>query len=204
MALPIRTLQRSYPAVAESVPAARSALTAFATDVGASPELLDDVRLAVSEALTNAVVHAYRGGVHEPGSIGVIAARAVDELWILISDSGCGLQPRQDSPGLGLGMALMMQVSAGIDVIERTDGGTEVTLRFELAPERARAPRHVHAQNQPASSASIGRLAGAPAAAGPDSRGARARRRRRGGDDSDSNSNETPLKINATAPSVSM
>jgi anti-sigma regulatory factor (Ser/Thr protein kinase) len=140
MASPIRTLQRSYPAVPDSVPPARSALTAFATDVGASPELLEDIRLAVSEALTNAVVHAYRG-VHEPGAIGIIAARAVDELWVLISDSGCGLRPRQDSPGLGLGMALMMQVSAGIDVNERSDGGTEVTLRFELAPERSRARR---------------------------------------------------------------
>lgn len=138
MAHPIRTLQRSYPAVPDSVPAARSALTAFAADVGASPELLDDVRLAVSEALTNAVVHAYRG-TSEPGSIGVIAARAVDELWILISDSGCGLHPREDSPGLGLGMALMMQVSAGIDVIDRSDGGTEVTLRFALARERSNA-----------------------------------------------------------------
>jgi anti-sigma regulatory factor (Ser/Thr protein kinase) len=141
MAPPIRTLQRSYPAVPDSVPAARSALTAFAADVGASSELLDDVRLAVSEALTNAVVHAYRGS-SEPGSIGVIAARAVDELWVLISDSGCGLRPRQDSPGLGLGMALMMQVSAGIDVMDRSDGGTEVTLRFALAPEHGRPRRH--------------------------------------------------------------
>jgi anti-sigma regulatory factor (Ser/Thr protein kinase) len=140
MATPIRTLQRNYPAVPDSVPAARCALSAFAADVGASPELLDDVRLAVSEALTNAVVHAYRG-TSKPGSIGVIAARAVDELWILISDSGCGLRPRQDSPGLGLGMALMMQLSAGIDVVDRSDGGTEVTLRFELAPERTSARR---------------------------------------------------------------
>jgi anti-sigma regulatory factor (Ser/Thr protein kinase) len=143
MAPPIRTLQRSYPAVPDSVPAARSALTAFAADVGASSELLDDVRLAVSEALTNAVVHAYRGS-SEPGSIGVIAARAVDELWVLISDSGCGLRPRQDSPGLGLGMALMMQLSADIDVHDRSDGGTQVTLRFELAPE----PAGVHRQSR--------------------------------------------------------
>jgi anti-sigma regulatory factor (Ser/Thr protein kinase) len=140
MATPIRTLQRSYPAVPESVPPARSELTAFAADVGAAPELVDDVRLAVSEALTNAVVHAYRGS-SEPGMIDVVAARAVDELWILISDSGCGLRPRQDSPGLGLGMALMMQVSAGIDVVDRSDGGTELTLRFVVAPERARARR---------------------------------------------------------------
>jgi anti-sigma regulatory factor (Ser/Thr protein kinase) len=203
MAPPIRTLQRSYRAVPDAVPDARSALTAFAADVGAPPELLDDVRLAVSEALTNAVVHAYRG-TSEPGSIGVIAARAVDELWILVSDSGCGLRPRQDSPGLGLGMALMMQLSAGVDVIDRSDGGTEVTLRFALAPERSPARRQSRgAQNQPASSASIGPLADAPAAARPGSRPARARRRGVRVDN-DSSSIEAPLKISATAPSVSM
>jgi anti-sigma regulatory factor (Ser/Thr protein kinase) len=134
MATPIRTHQRSYAAVPDSVPAARAAIAKFAVEVGAPRELLDDLRLAVSEALTNAVVHAYRSGA--PGSIGVLAARAVDELWIVISDSGCGLAPRRDSPGLGLGMALMMQLSGDMDVVERSDGGTEVTLRFELPPTR--------------------------------------------------------------------
>jgi anti-sigma regulatory factor (Ser/Thr protein kinase) len=143
MAAPISPLQRTYPAVPDAVPAARSAITAFAADLGASPELIDDVRLAVSEALTNAVVHAYRG-THEPGAIGVTAALAVDELWIIVSDSGCGLRPRDDSPGLGLGMALMMQLSADIDVHDRSDGGTQVTLRFELAPE----PAGVHRQSR--------------------------------------------------------
>jgi anti-sigma regulatory factor (Ser/Thr protein kinase) len=140
MAPPIRPLQSTYAAVPDAVPLARSALTGFAADVGASQELLDDVRLAVSEALTNAVVHAYRG-TGEPGTIGVTAALAVDELWIIISDSGCGLRPRKDSPGLGLGMALMMQVSGDIDVIDRSDGGTQVTLRFALEPERGRVRR---------------------------------------------------------------
>jgi anti-sigma regulatory factor (Ser/Thr protein kinase) len=140
MAPPISPLQRTYPAVPDAVAAARSAVSAFAADVGASPEVIDDVRLAASEALTNAVVHAYRGA-HEPGSIGVTAALAVDELWIIISDSGCGLRPREDSPGLGLGMALMMQVSGEIDVVDRADGGTEVTLRFALEPERGRVRR---------------------------------------------------------------
>lgn len=137
MAAPTTELQRTYPAVPDAVPAARAAITAFAADAGASGELLDDVRLAASEALTNAVVHAYRGA-HEPGSIGVTAVVAADELWIIISDSGCGLRPRTDSPGLGLGMALMMQLSAGIDVTDRADGGTEITLRFALEPQRAR------------------------------------------------------------------
>jgi anti-sigma regulatory factor (Ser/Thr protein kinase) len=134
MAAPISPLQRTYPAVPDAVPAARSAVSAFAADVGAAPALIEDIRLAVSEALTNAVVHAYRG-THEPGAIAVTAALAADELWIIIADSGCGLRPRNDSPGLGLGMALMMQLSADIDVHDRSDGGTQVTLRFVLEPE---------------------------------------------------------------------
>src|SRR5258708_33874218 len=104
MAPPISPLQRTYPAVPDAVPAARSAVAAFAADVGASPELIEDVRLAVSEALTNAVVHAYRGA-HEPGSIGITAALAVDGPGVIISGPGCRRGPRVPSPPPAHGVA---------------------------------------------------------------------------------------------------
>jgi anti-sigma regulatory factor (Ser/Thr protein kinase) len=90
---------------------------------------LEAVRLAVSEALANAVVHAYS---ERPGSIQVTAAVAADELWVLISDDGCGMHPRTDSPGLGLGLALIAQVSDSLEIISRGIGGTEVRMRFTL------------------------------------------------------------------------
>ena len=103
------------------------------------------MRLAASEAMTNSVLHAYRGG---PGLIYVNAAVASGELWILISDDGCGLRPRADRPGLGLGLALISEVSDDVAVVSRATGGTEVRIRFNLvthdvAEQEPAHPGHV-------------------------------------------------------------
>src|SRR5690348_3696718 len=97
-------ISRSYPAVAEMVPAAREAVAAFARTSGASREKVDAVRLALSEALTNAVLHAYP---ERPGTMHVTAAVVSGELWVLVSDDGCGLRTGPTRPGLGMGLALI-------------------------------------------------------------------------------------------------
>lgn len=123
-------LNARYPAVANSVPLAREALGAFASRAGAQREQIDAVRLASSEALTNAVLHGYRD---EPGLLYVTAALVSGELWVLIADDGCGLQPQTDRPGLGLGLALIAQASDEFTLHARASGGTEVRMRFDLA-----------------------------------------------------------------------
>jgi len=102
-------LNESYPAVPEAVPLARRALAAVATAAGAAGDRLDEIRLAASEALTNAVVHAYRGD--EAGRLHVTAAVAADELWVLIGDDGRGLHAWNDSQGLGIGLSLISGLS---------------------------------------------------------------------------------------------
>jgi anti-sigma regulatory factor (Ser/Thr protein kinase) len=124
-----QNLIQSYPAIPSAVPAARRELTEFALRAGAAPEQLQAIRLAASEALTNVVVHAYRGYA---GRIYVNADLAGDELWILIGDDGCGLQSNYDSPGLGVGLALIAQSSDGLTIMNRGSGGTEVRMRFRL------------------------------------------------------------------------
>ena len=91
------------------------------------------MRLVASEAMTNSVLHAYRG---EAGSIYLNAAVVSGELWVLIADDGGGLKPRADRPGLGLGLGLMSQVSDDFTIASRASGGTEVRIRFSLAPAR--------------------------------------------------------------------
>ncbi len=122
-------LIQSYPAIAASVPVARRELTDYALRAGAHPEQLEAVRLAASEALTNVVVHAYRGYA---GRIYVNADLAGDELWICIGDDGAGLQSEYKSPGLGVGLALIAQASDGLTIVNRGSGGTEVRMRFRL------------------------------------------------------------------------
>lgn len=101
------------------------------------------MRLAASEAMTNSVVHAYGGG---PGLIYVNATVASGELWILISDDGCGLRPRADPPGLGLGLGLISEVSDDFAIVSRATGGTEVRIRFNLVTARAPAARSARAE----------------------------------------------------------
>jgi serine/threonine-protein kinase RsbW len=133
------THNRSYPAVPASVAVARQALTNLAVAAGATDEQAESVRLAVSEALTNVVVHAY---AEDPGKLQVTAAAVSGELWILISDDGRGLHARTNSPGLGLGLLLVSQVADDFSIVSRAGGGTEVRIRFNLdvAERRAGAP----------------------------------------------------------------
>jgi anti-sigma regulatory factor (Ser/Thr protein kinase) len=124
-------LRESYPAVPASVPLARDAIAACAAEAGADADQLDAIRLATSEALTNVVQYAYRA---HTGHIYVTARLAGGEFWVLISDNGCGIHAGSESAGLGLGLALISQLADGFSVAQRSTGGTEVRLRFLLAP----------------------------------------------------------------------
>ncbi|MGZ4178449.1 MAG: ATP-binding protein [Solirubrobacteraceae bacterium] len=141
-----RNLNETYEASPRSVAEGRAKLADFAAKAGATPSQVDAVRLAASEAMTNSVLHAYRAG---PGLIYVNAAIASGELWILISDDGCGLRPRADRSGLGLGLGLISEVSDDFAILSRGTGGTEVRLRFNLVHTDAAVP-------EPASAVRVG------------------------------------------------
>ena len=131
-------LSDSYAAVPESVPIARRALTAVAAAAGVAGDRLEEIRLAVSEALTNAVVHAYRGG--PPGHLHVTAAVTSGELWVLIGDDGRGMHARNDSHGLGIGLSLISGLSDDFAIVTRASGGTEVQMRFDVGNGERNSP----------------------------------------------------------------
>ncbi|HEY5389890.1 MAG TPA: ATP-binding protein [Solirubrobacteraceae bacterium] len=124
----------SFPAVPESVAAVRTALQGFAKRTGVPRHTAEAVALAASEAATNVVVHAYREA-SEPGNIEVAAALASDELWVIVTDAGAGLRPRPDSPGLGLGLAIIAQIADGVDLVKPAAGGLELRMRFAVDRE---------------------------------------------------------------------
>jgi anti-sigma regulatory factor (Ser/Thr protein kinase) len=123
------TFVRSYDAEPASVGVARADLAGFAAGAGASDTLLDGVRLAVSEAVTNVVRHAYP---LTGGEIRVRAAVRVDGLEVVVSDDGCGVHSDTDGAGLGLGLALICEVSDEMTLAPRANGGTDVRMRFSL------------------------------------------------------------------------
>src|SRR3954451_11895561 len=93
--------------------------------------VLSDIALAVTEATTNAVLHAYRDTA-QPGPVTVTAERLDDHVCLYVRDEGSGLAPRVDSPGLGLGLGLIAQVADSADVRAPETGGTEVVMRFSV------------------------------------------------------------------------
>jgi stage II sporulation protein AB (anti-sigma F factor) len=129
------TYTEDFPAIPGSVPAARAALVGFALAAGAKGEQLEDIRLAASEAMTNAVLHAYD---HGGGSFHISASYVPDELWLLISDDGAGLRPGRVRGGLGLGLVLIAQLADDFEIVCRSNGGTQLQMRFRLRmPEKA-------------------------------------------------------------------
>ena len=120
----------TLPAAAASVPEARRAVVELTERLGASPATVADVALAVSEACTNVVMHAYRE--HErPGVLHVEASAREGVLEVVVSDEGGGLRAREDSPGLGMGMALMAAVASSLQ-LDHDGAATRVHLTFEL------------------------------------------------------------------------
>jgi anti-sigma regulatory factor (Ser/Thr protein kinase) len=117
----------ALPSEAGSVGRAREALSGLARRVGA-PE--DDVRLAVSEAVGNAVMHAFRDG--KDGTIVLRARLDQDRLVIVVADDGHGMKPNLDSPGLGFGISLITRLASDVN-FDSTESGTTVSMTFLTA-----------------------------------------------------------------------
>jgi anti-sigma regulatory factor (Ser/Thr protein kinase) len=113
----------------EEIAAARRDVRECAERNGAANP--DAIALAVTEAITNAVVHAYVDEP-EPGEIEVVVQRLPDGdgIEILVCDEGRGMMPRTDSPGLGLGLPLVATLAERFEVQARTGGGTRVLMAF--------------------------------------------------------------------------
>src|SRR4051812_141615 len=123
-------LTRSWRAVPGAVAELRGAVVSYARDVGAPDRSLSSIKLAVSEAATNVVLHAY--SLDAPGDIHVQAERDGPTFRVWVCDDGGGMVPRPDSPGLGLGLPLIAQLVAGLEVENRPAGGTALCMRFDM------------------------------------------------------------------------
>ena len=126
-----RFFGRTVPATVENVGPLRRAVVALALRAGADDETKENVALAVGEACANVVVHAY-----PPDDVGVLILEAEvrgDELVVRVSDLGQGMVPRPDSPGMGLGLPLIANVTDRMEIRDGPGGvGTTVELGFRL------------------------------------------------------------------------
>ncbi len=120
----------SVPARAENVAVVRQALAGLCEALSAEPRVVADVKLAVTEACTNVVVHAYPDGA---GSMEVEARPVGRSLSVVVRDHGRGIVPRADSPGLGLGLPMIASLSDSVEIRGDTAAGdTEIIMTFAL------------------------------------------------------------------------
>jgi anti-sigma regulatory factor (Ser/Thr protein kinase) len=121
------TLDLELPAAPLSVAKARRALCAYAARCGWKD--LWPVKLAISEAVGNVVLHAYPDDAEDP-RVRIRADYDGSRLLVSVEDDGVGMRPRIDSPGLGLGVSLIENVADRLILRERSEGGLEVQVCF--------------------------------------------------------------------------
>jgi serine/threonine-protein kinase RsbW len=128
-----RSVRLTIPARAEYITLGRLALTAIARVRPLSEETLSDLKLALTEACTNSVRHAYREG--RTGVVEIVYQLERDRLVVEVTDDGRGFRLTEiESAGNGdfseggLGIAIIRAVTDEVDIRERESGGSR--LRF--------------------------------------------------------------------------
>ena len=143
----INEMKLRLPAKSLNESVARSCVSAFVADADPTLEELCDIRCAMSEAVTNCIVHAYKGyGDNAPHYV-YISVRLYDdrEITMEISDNGCGIenvdmamQPMyttgEPTERCGMGFLVMENFTDSLSVKSRPGKGTTVLMRKKLNP----------------------------------------------------------------------
>lgn len=122
-------LTLTIPARAENVAVLRHAMGGLGEALGLDEQMLSDVKLALTEACTNSVVHAY---ADHDGPLEIEAYVRDHQLVLVVRDEGHGIVPRTDSPGLGLGLPLIATLTESLELGKNGDDHTEVRMTFAL------------------------------------------------------------------------
>ena len=135
-----------FPSLSENESFARVAVSGFISSLDPAVDELSEIKTAVSEAVTNCIVHGYRD------TIGLITmkVRLLEgcRVYISIKDNGCGIEDiglartplytsAPDEERAGLGFAIMESFSDKLRVVSRRGKGTTVTMLRQLRTQKA-------------------------------------------------------------------
>ena len=120
-------IRLTLPARPENVAVVRHVLGALAEALALPDAVIADVRLAVTEACTNVVRHAYEGC---EGTIDVVVRPNGDALEVVVADAGRGIGPSRDTAGPGLGLPLIAALADSLEIERRRDDGSRLVMRF--------------------------------------------------------------------------
>jgi anti-sigma regulatory factor (Ser/Thr protein kinase) len=120
-------IRLTLPARPENVAVVRHVLGALAEVLRLPQPVIDDMRLAVTEACTNVVRHAYEGS---QGTIDVVVRPRGEELEVVVADVGRGIGPSPDTAGPGLGLPLIASLADDLEIERHRDTGSRLVMRF--------------------------------------------------------------------------
>ncbi len=140
----LNEFQCRFPANSANEALARAALSAFLIPADPTAQELADLRTVISEAVTNAIVHGYRG---TQGDV-QLCLRLLPErvIYIRVTDKGCGIADVQkameplytsapEEERAGLGFAIMQTFTHSLHVRSKPGSGTTVTMRRRLGQQ---------------------------------------------------------------------
>ncbi len=142
----INEMKLRLPAKSVNEGVCRSIISAFSAELNPTVEELGDLRCAVSEAVTNCIVHAYRGAEDEMKAYIYISARLYEdrEISVEISDNGCGIEDVERAmrpmyttgevgERCGMGFLVMQSFTDSLTVKSKPGRGTTVLMRKNLS-----------------------------------------------------------------------
>lgn len=119
-------IRLTVPARPENVAVVRHVIGALGDALALESALIDDLRLAVTEACTNVVRHAYE----RDGTIDVVVRPRGDALEVVVADEGRGIGPSPDTAGPGLGLPLIAALADTLEFERDRGSGSRLVMRF--------------------------------------------------------------------------
>jgi stage II sporulation protein AB (anti-sigma F factor) len=134
-------MKLEVPALSENVSFVRAIISVFATKLDLTVSELEDIKTAVSEAITNSIVHGYR---NSRGSVKIFARIVKNSIEISVKDDGCGIPDIEKAmePSFttsnpeergGMGFAIMKSFMDDFKVESSVGVGTVVTMKKVVA-----------------------------------------------------------------------
>ena len=120
-------IRLTLPAWPENVAVVRHVVGALSEALDLPPNVADDMRLAVTEACTNVVRHAYSD---DGGTIDVVVRLQRRALDVIVADSGRGIEPSPDTSGPGLGLPLIAALAESLEIERSAGAGSRLTMSF--------------------------------------------------------------------------
>jgi anti-sigma regulatory factor (Ser/Thr protein kinase) len=123
-------IRLTLPALPQNIAVVRHVVGCFAESLGMADDVVADLRLALTEACTNVVRHAY--DQDSDGPLEITIHPTEETLNIMVADDGRGIGPSPDVAGPGLGLPLIAALTDGLEIQRRDGVGSRLLMSFRM------------------------------------------------------------------------